>query len=65
MDKAIGLVGNIAGVVGVVICLISGLVRIGGAYAVMDVPAGLTFQAGVGLMVFACLAKLHSSNSQP
>jgi hypothetical protein len=48
-----------AGVLAVAICLISGVVRLSGSYGLMDIPAGLAFQSGVGLMVFACMAKLY------
>jgi hypothetical protein len=59
MQKTIGVVGMSAGVLAVAICLISGVVRLSGSYGLMDIPAGLAFQSGVGLMVFACMAKLY------
>ena len=59
MQKTIDLAGNAAGILGIVVCLLAGIVRLTGSYNLMEIPVGLAFESGVGLMVFACLAKLH------
>jgi hypothetical protein len=55
----IELVGNVAGALGVLVCLCSGLVRISGAFYLGGVQLMPVFTAGTALMVLGCLAKLH------
>lgn len=52
-------VGNAAALLGMLLCGISGTARLGGAYILAGIELGTLFLAGVGLMVFACLTKLH------
>jgi hypothetical protein len=59
MDKLILWTGNIAGLLGILLCAISGAGRLSGAYLLAGLEAGTLFLLGVGLMVFACLTKLH------
>ncbi|WP_210396273.1 hypothetical protein [Motiliproteus sediminis] len=59
MNQAVTWLGNGAGAVGVLFCVIAGLVRISGNYWLWGMDAMTVFTAGVGLMVFACLAKLQ------
>jgi len=59
MDRLIGLVGNVAGIVGTVVCLASGAVRLSGAYYLGGVQLMPLFTMGIALMVMGCLAKLH------
>ena len=61
MYKHLALVGSILGVLGMLICLISGLARIAGFYYLADYQAITVFNMGVGLMVFACLVKLENA----
>lgn len=60
MYKYLTLAGFISGIVGMVICLISGLARIAGTYYLADYQSTTVFNMGVGLMVFACLVKLET-----
>lgn len=57
--KYIDLIGNAAGIVGVLVCLIAGLARLVGTYYLLGVPSITLFTGGTALMVMACLAKLH------
>jgi hypothetical protein len=55
-----GLLGNIAGALGVLICAISGIARVSGTYHLGGFEAMTLFNGGVGLMVMGCLFKLHA-----
>jgi len=59
LDKLILWVGHVAALLGILLCAISGFARLSGAYLLAGMEAGTLFSLGVGLMVFACLAKLH------
>lgn len=59
MEQTIRVIGDIAAVVGIVVCLVAGLGRILGQYHVLGFEAMTLFVGGTALMVFACLAKLH------
>jgi hypothetical protein len=59
MDKLISFGGNLAAVAGTVLCVLTVLVRILGIYDVAGLGTMALFTVGVGMMVFACLAKLH------
>jgi hypothetical protein len=60
MRNLIGRVGDVAGILGVLVCLVSSLARISGSYYVGTFTATSLFDLGIGLMVFACLAKIHA-----
>jgi type IV secretory pathway VirB2 component (pilin) len=59
MNKLIDLAGHAASYLGVLVCLAAGVLRIFGLYGVAGFGLQSAFVMGVGLMVFACLAKLH------
>jgi hypothetical protein len=59
MDRIIEWLGNVAGTLGVLVCLGSGLVRIAGGFYLGGVQLMPLFTAGTALMVMGCLAKLH------
>jgi len=59
MDRLIQLIGNIAALVGILICAIAGGVRLSGSFYVIGYEGKTLFLAGIALMVMACLAKLH------
>lgn len=63
MNKAINWIGNAAGVLGVIMCIVTVIMRLGGTYAVGGFGVGPGFQVGVGLMVFACLAKIQAQST--
>ena len=60
MYKNLVLAGSIAGILGALICLITGLARIAGFYYLVGYQSMTLFNAGVGLMVFACLVNLET-----
>ena len=59
MIKNLGWLGSAAGLVGVLVCLVSGAARVLGVFYIMDFQSTTVFDAGIGLMVFACLVKLE------
>ena len=59
MNHALQLVGNLAGVAGVVLCLFAGMVRLLGNYNILGYEVRTLFLGGIALMVMACLVKLH------
>ena len=59
MDNMLGIVGNIAGVLGVLVCAVAGIFRLSGSFYVFGYEAQTLFIGGIALMVMACLAKLH------
>lgn len=60
MYKNLVLAGSIAGILGALTCLIAGLSRIAGYYYLAGYQSTTLFNAGVGLMIFACLIKLET-----
>ena len=59
MNKLISIAGDVAAVMGTVICVLSGAARTFGIYTIASVGTVALFTVGIGIMVFACLAKLH------
>ena len=65
MEKTIEVVGNISGILGMVTCLVSGLFRLFGYHTFFNIILlDSMFIFGMGLMVFACMAKLHLLGSR-
>lgn len=59
MDKLIEMAGNIAAVLGILICIVSGLSRVTGNFYILGYEAMTLFIGGMGLMLMGCLAKLQ------
>ena len=59
MNKYIELIGNIAAITGVLVCLAAGLIRLSGNYFIFGFETQTFFLVSIAIMVFACLAKLH------
>ncbi|GMQ86863.1 MAG: hypothetical protein BMS9Abin08_0061 [Gammaproteobacteria bacterium] len=59
MERLILLAGNLAAVIGLVMSLGAGAVRLSGHFHLYDYSAMTIFIAGIGLIVIACLAKLE------
>lgn len=62
MYKNLVWAGSISGIVGALICFISGLARIAGYFYLAGYQSTTLFTVGVGLMVFACLVKLETQS---
>lgn len=60
MQQLIQWSGNAAAVLGVLCCIVAVLARLSGSYYIAGGTETMTvFLLGVGIMVFACLAKLE------
>ena len=59
MRDKLELVGNAAGLLGVVLCLGAGLGRVAGFYILAGFEPMSLYLGGMGFMLGACLAKLH------
>jgi type IV secretory pathway VirB2 component (pilin) len=59
MNKLLDFTGNIAAVLGILICLVAGVTRLTGSYYVLGHDVITLFIGGIALMVMACLAKLQ------
>ena len=64
MSKLLETVGNVAAVLGILVCLVSGLSRLAGTWYMAGFQAMVLFNVGIGLMVMGCLAKLHLLGSR-
>jgi type IV secretory pathway VirB2 component (pilin) len=60
MQKLIQTVGDIAAILGITICLVTGVMRLSGQGIVFGFEAITLFIGGIALMVMACLAKLYA-----
>ena len=59
MQKLFEVIGNIAVVAGLLLCLVAGGTRVMGQFYLLGYEAMTLFVGGIGLMVAACLAELH------
>ena len=59
MQQLLTLTGTIAAVFGILLCAVSGLVRLSGLYHLAGYEATTIFSVGTGVMVVACLIKLE------
>jgi hypothetical protein len=59
VNKLIRIAGEVAAVVGILLCVLSSTARMFGIYEIAGLGSMALFTLGIGVMVFACLAKLH------
>ena len=59
MQKVIKVLGDSAAILGIAICLVTGLLRLSGLPVIFGFEAITLFTGGIALMVFACLARLQ------
>ena len=64
MNKLIEIAGNVLAILGIFLCLGSGLARLGTSWYVGGFQTMVLFNVGIGLMVMGCLAKLHVLTSK-
>ncbi len=60
MASPIATLGTATGLMGALICLVAGLARVSGTYYLYTFQTTTLFNAGVGIMVFACVLQLHA-----
>ncbi|WP_428607255.1 hypothetical protein [Sedimenticola sp.] len=59
MNALLEKAGTAAGIVGILICLIAGLVRLSGSYYLSGYGVQSIMMAGIGLIIVACFLKLE------
>ena len=64
MEKLITLVGKVVGLAGIILTATAGVARVAGHYHLAGFEVMTLFVGGMGLMLIACLAKLHSLTNQ-
>ena len=64
MNKFLGILGNLAAAVGILACLVAGVARLFDRFYVANFEIMVIFTLGIGMMVFACLVKLHLLESK-
>ena len=65
MQKNLLLVGNIAGFLGIALCVVAGLARLAGYFFVAGMEAGTLLQAGTAGVVIGCFLLLVGSYKAP
>jgi hypothetical protein len=64
MTKLIEIAGNVVAVLGLVVCVVAGISRLGQSWYVAGFETMVLFNVGIGLMVAGCLAKLQVLGSK-
>ncbi|MDH5444156.1 MAG: hypothetical protein OEY52_01290 [Gammaproteobacteria bacterium] len=62
MFKLVDYLEKVSAVLGAFTCVVSGVFRLSGSYYLAGVQVMSIFTAGMALMVFACLLKLHHND---
>ena len=60
MNGVVSFIGTIAGLIGVLICVVSGLARLAGHYYLLGQPLDNLFLVGIAGLLVACFLKLFS-----
>jgi hypothetical protein len=60
MDKTFGIIGSVVGVIGILICLGAGVVRVTGGHWLFGFEAFTLFLGGIGVMMMACLLQVQA-----
>jgi len=64
VNKSIVFAGTVTGILGSILCAITGLARVAGMYYVLGFQSTTLFTVGMGLMVFSCMIKLEELASR-
>lgn len=62
MNAILTKIGSLAGYLGALLCLSTGLLRITGSHYVIGYQSTTLFTAGMAMMVFAVFLKLEANN---
>ena len=60
MQQLFNFTGNLAGGLGILLCVAAGLTRLLGSFYLAGYASTTIFSVGTGLMVLACLVKLQA-----
>jgi len=61
MKKILSMSGSLVGWLGVLICLLSGVMKLVGSYHLFDYETMTLFTVGIAMIATGCLAKLESN----
>jgi len=64
MNEKIDLAGSLIGILGLLISAVAGVWRLSGSFYLINFETMVMFNVGVGMMVAACLAKIHALGSR-
>ena len=59
MEKLMTKLGYISAIIGFLLCAIAAVLRLTGLYTILTFEAITLLQAGIALMVFACMIRLY------
>lgn len=62
MTRILDMAGSAAGLLGLVVCLASGVSRLAGTFYLGGVPTVTVFVAGAGLLLAGCYLKLEAAS---
>ena len=62
MNKILNNLGCLAAIIGLLVCLVAGIVRILGNYHFIGMEVSTLLDVGVAMMVAACAFKLYSND---
>jgi hypothetical protein len=60
MESLINRVGLVVGMIGLLLCVVAGIGRVGGNFYLFGYQSVTLLFAGIGMMVAACMFKLYS-----
>lgn len=64
MSNTLDLVGRIAGILGLLVCAVSGALRLFGNYHLADIELATLFLVGAGLLIAGCFLKLEAASAR-
>jgi len=64
MEKLIDGLGMVMAIAGFILCGLAGLLRLSGTYYIAGYEALTLLQAGMALMIAACMIRLYFPNQQ-
>lgn len=65
MNRLLANLGSIAGIIGILICLVAGLVRLSGSFYLSGYSAQSLFVIGIASIIMACYLKLEHLSRKP
>lgn len=60
MTKLLNIAGNVAGIIGMALCLFAGVARLAGMYDIVGFELITLFIVGIAAMAIGILAKTHA-----
>ncbi len=64
MKTLLAITGTISGIVGILLCLIAGLVRLSGSFYLLGYGVQSLLMVGIAFIIMACFLKLEQLTRQ-